>query len=183
MNNSNYLRAARARQQEGAALLLALVILTLIMLVGVASLQQSVLQSRIVFNTNAAGIAFQAADTAVEHVMRNPTNALQALAENEEVSSCVGRMVEGVCAPLNGPAQVRASSVARRSADVSDVPITGSSTNTNVWRFYEVTGTGSLGVNAFAQVSNTQEFARAEIAMSNDIFDEKGGGSVEVSAE
>ena len=115
--------------------------------------------------------------------MRNPGDVFQGLAGNAEVTSCVGPMEEGVCAPLNGPAQVRASSVARRAPDVSDHPITGSSTNTNVWRFYEVTGTGELGANAFAQVSNTQEFARAEIAMNGDIYDEKGGGSVEVPAK
>lgn len=183
MNKVTRFHAYQSRRQQGAALLLALVILTMIMLVGVASLQQSVVQSRIVSNTNAAGIAFQAADTAVEHVMRNPAALLEGLAENAELTSCVGPMIEGACAPLDGPAQVLASSVIRRATDVSDRPITGSSTNTNVWRFYEVTGTGSLGANAFAQVSNTQEFARAEIAMNGDIYDEKGSGSVEVAAE
>lgn len=166
--------SGRFSRQSGAALLLALVILSLIMLVGVASLKQSVVQSRIVSNTNAAGVAFQAAETAVEMVMHDPEVALSGLSASAEVTQCAGLAQGNGCAPLNGPGQVRAVSVTKRAENRSERPIIGSSTNTNVWRFYEVTGTGSVGSDAFAQVSNTQEFARAEIAMSVDVFDEQG---------
>lgn len=183
MNISLIVPARSLRRQQGAALLLALVILSLIMLVGVASLQQSIVQSRIVANTNAAGLAFQAADTAIESALRNANDILLGLAENTEVRRCVGQTPEGGgCAPLQGAAQVQASSITRRVTDTPDRPITGNSTNTNVWRFYEVIGTGSLGPNDFAQVSNTQEFAHAEIAMS-DTYEEKGSVSAEGATE
>ncbi len=169
--------SSRFSRQSGAALLLALVILSLIMLVGVASLKQSVVQSRIVSNTNAAGVAFQAADTAIEVVMHDPEPVLAGLWSSTEVMRCVGQQQGNGCAPLNGPGQVQANSVTKRAENRADRPMIGSSTNTNVWRFYEVTGTGSVGSNAFAQVSNTQEFARPEIAMTGDIFDEKGSAA------
>ncbi len=167
-------RAVSFRAQRGAALLLALILLSLIMMVGVASLQQSRMQSKIVANTNAASIAFHAADTAIESVMRNPDDVLLGLNGQDFVESCVAERLESGCAPLSGQGQVQASSMTRRAENMPDRPITGNSTNTNAWRFYEVIGKGSVGVDAFAEVDNTQEFARAEIALNGDIYDEKG---------
>lgn len=167
--------------QSGAALLLALVVLTLIMLVGVASLKQGVTQARIASNTNAAGIAFQAADTAVENAFENfvvsggnaRNSILYALSSATQVSRCVGEAQGDDCARLEGTGEVYSSSVSTH-ADVPDRPVTGSSTNILAWRFYQIVGTGRAGADAFASVSNTQEFANKEVATSDDVFEEYG---------
>lgn len=170
------------RVEQGAALMVALVILTMITVIGVASLKESVMQSRIATNTNAGSIAFQAADTAVESALAEiSSNAvlvagqpqiLAKLVRADEVCRCVGSgEPPGGCAPLQGPGNVLAYSVTTH-ANTPDRAVTGSSTNTIVWRFYQVRGTGSVGTDALARVSHDQEFARREIA-SNEVYEDK----------
>ena len=179
---SRYSRPFRA--QKGAALMVALVILTLTMVVGVSSLKQGVVQSKIASNTNASSLAFQAADSAVENVLAEfeskftpPPGQQLILAElgvAAEAHRCVGGEVSaGVCNMLQGPGRVSARSATARM-NIPDRPMTGSSTNTVVWRFYKTTGTGRVA--DLAQVSNEQEFVRREIAASNNVFEETGSG-------
>lgn len=171
------------RIQQGAALMVALVILTMITVIGVASLKESVMQSRIATNTNAGGIAFQAADTAVESAIQEFESIeprvegqppmMEQLAKANEVLRCVGSGVppDG-CTPLQGPGNVRAHSVTMHT-DIPDRPVTGSSTDTIVWRFYSVKGTGTVGTDALALVSHEQEIARREIAANDEVFEER----------
>lgn len=172
------------QMQHGAALMVALIILMMVSVIGVASLKQSVVQSRIAANSNVSGIAFQAADSAVENVLidvaqRVPPagGVIKSLATMSVVRRCVGGEASpGVCNTLQGSANVTASSETT-FANRPERPVTGSSTNTNVWRFYTVTGTGRVGASALAEISHEQEVARMEVAAGGDIFD--GGESVE----
>lgn len=182
--NDRFAGAQRLRaQQSGVALIMALIVLTLIMLVGVSSLRQGAVQSKIAFNTNAAGIAFQAADTAVESVIADivvnsnaENSVMKTLATTPQVSRCVGvvNSVENqTCDALKGPAAVKAYSETT-PADVPPRVATGNSTDTVVWRFYEVEGTGSVGETEIAKVTHQQEFAWKEVASGDDIYEEVG---------
>ncbi len=171
------------RVEQGAALMVALVILTMISVIGVASLKESVMQSRIAANTNANSIAFQAADTAIEsaiaeiqsHAPRveGQPRIMEQLAKSNEVYRCVGAGVPpDECEPLQGPGNVCARSVTTHT-NIPDRPVTGSSTDTIVWRFYLVSGTSSVGADALAMVSHEQEIARREIAANGDVYEER----------
>lgn len=181
---SNRLRISHGlRVEQGAALMVALVILTMISVIGVASLKESVMQSRIATLTNASGIAFQAADTAVESAIaeiqshtpsvEGQPRIMEQLAKSNEVYRCVGAGVppDG-CTPLQGQGNVRAYSVTMPKK-IPDRPVTGSSTDTIVWRFYSVIGTGAVGADALAMVSHEQEIARREIAANDDVYEER----------
>lgn len=170
------------RAEQGAALMVALVILTMVTVIGVASLKESVMQSRIATLTNASGIAFQAADSAVESaiaeiqsnvaLVEGQPQIMARLVRADEVHRCVGsgEPPDG-CAPLQGPGNVLARSVTMHT-NIPDRTVTGSSINTLVWRFYMVRGTGSVGADALTQVTHQQEFARRELA-SNEVYEDK----------
>lgn len=180
--------------RQGFALITALVILTLIMLVGVASLRQSATQSKIAANTSAAGIAFQAADSAVEQVIieiftefdggiRNADGVMNALTRAPVFSRCVSGIdlpENGICSPFTGPAKVRSVSETSKATEIPDRTVTGNSTNTTAWRFYRIKGTGSVGENQFAIVTNIQEFAMPELTAGGDILDTTGRAQIGV---
>lgn len=178
--NKQFYSGRVLNREQGAALLLALIILSLIMLVGVASLKQSNLQSLIAANGNASGVAFQAADTAIEAVLSDveqQNKVLGDLAMGSEVHRCVvGKdALEFDECPLlvGGFGEVRAASVTSRP-NVPDRAVTGTSTNIYMWRFYQTVGTGATGHKQFAKVENTQEFARRELTGGNNIYDDQG---------
>lgn len=86
MNNQIYLRR---RHQQGAVLIMGLVLLMALTIVGVASLNNNTLQSRMAGNLVDSTLAFNAAETAAKamQVSLSPDNGTQ--------SSCNGKTYDG----------------------------------------------------------------------------------------
>lgn len=92
------------RNQRGAALFVALIILLLVSLMGVSAMKSGIFQERMAFNSQAEETTFQAAETAIEGVIkeaRNSTALLGQLAATHEVRThCVSLTrgtAEGAC--------------------------------------------------------------------------------------
>jgi hypothetical protein len=95
-----------SRQQSGAALFVALIILLIVSMMGVSAMKSSILSERMAFNTQARELSFQAAETSINGVISRARTSndfvSQLLGSPAVVSHCVSAnqlLVDGACAP------------------------------------------------------------------------------------
>lgn len=92
------------RQERGAALLIALIILLIVSFMGVSAMRSSILSERMAFNTQARELTFQAAETAINGVIAEArgngallNDLLGSLATRTHCVGSAQQLIDGVC--------------------------------------------------------------------------------------
>lgn len=95
MNNRNYLN----RNQDGAALMVAMVMIFMLTIMGLSSMRSSNLDRRMTSNAIQSSITFQAAESSTDVMLNAPENMNAALKEKVKTSpdiSAVSELLVGV---------------------------------------------------------------------------------------
>ena len=132
------------KQQHGAVLVISLLILLVLTLIGVSSLDGSVMEEKMASNSQTATKVFQKAESSIEEAFviaqQNPPGAVEIAIKNVPANTTVDRTSDGITSTsrLNDPPGSHITPLYNSSADLFIV------------RRMEIVGTASVG-----NISNT----------------------------
>jgi len=139
--NKHTLFKSATKKQNGAVLVVSLLILLVLTLIGVSSMDGSIMEEKMASNSQTASATFQKADSAIREALfielANPANAVNA--NRDLASGATARDIDRSNATITSSTQHRYTSA------IKTIPHTNSSTGLFVSHPFQIIGSANVG--------------------------------------